>query len=241
MAPDRRTVLRTAASVSLFGGFPGCSAAFDRFGSDSGSARFDAAHERAEDGPDTLTVRHAGGEDLSASDVYLSGIAFDWPPKRTQGFTYDWAAMADLDPDAGVAEQSVDVHPALVDAVRVVWNRSDEAVVLDAFPVVDCGDGVACFDYIHEGADDALDRLTVRHVAGRDLAAEDVSITATADEYPPESTDGEPAAWHRLGDVGRTEGIAGRSLRTTIARVESMEIRWRHDREEVVLDEFQLY
>lgn len=241
MAPNRRTVLRSAASVPLLGSLAGCATGFDLFGSDPGRANFEASHEAAEDGPDTLTIRHVGGEDLPASDVYLSGIAFNWPPKRTQGFTYAWDAMADIDPESGVADRSVEVHPALVAAVRVVWKNDGDALVLEEFPVVECGDAVACFDSIHEGADDVLDRLTVRHVAGRDLAAEDVFITATADEYPPEPDDGEPTAWYQLGDVGRTEGIAGRSLRTTIATVESVQIRWRHDREEIVLDEFELY
>lgn len=240
MALDRRTVLRTGATVPVVVGLAGCSAAFDRFGSGSGSASFDATHETTDDWLDTLTITHVGGEDLPASDVYLSGIAFDWPPARTQGFTYSWAAMADLDPDVGIADRSVDVHPALVDAVRVLWKDGDEAVVLDEFPVIECGDEIACFDYIYQGADDALDRLTVRHVAGRDLAAEDVYITASADAYPPDPDKGEPAAWYQLSDVGWTEGIAGRSLRTTIARVDSACVLWRHDRGEVVLDEFQL-
>jgi hypothetical protein len=100
---------------------------------------------------------------------------------------------------------------------------------------------IACFDYKHEGADDALDRLTVTHTRGRNLPAGDVYITGIANEWPPEPEEGETVQWSVLGPLGPADRIDSHSVRVKIGFVESVRILWRDDGEETVLEEFQLY
>lgn len=101
-------------------------------------------------------------------------------------------------------------------------------------------DAVACFEYIHEGADDALDRITVRHVSGRDLDAKDVLLTGVASEYPPDPEQGQTMTWHELSEFELTDGIAGHSIRVKLGFVDTVRVLWNHGTEQSVLDRFQL-
>lgn len=100
---------------------------------------------------------------------------------------------------------------------------------------------VACFDFYHEGFDDAPDWLTITHTDGRDLPAEEVFITNVVVEHGPDSewvTD--TVAWHEVHeDMDPSEGIAGRSIRIDIAFPDVVQVLWRHDTDEQVLDETQ--
>ncbi|WP_123536756.1 hypothetical protein [Halosimplex salinum] len=240
MTPTRRTVLGTLGASSL-AGLGGCSALGGRESTPSCDvACFEFSHERAESGPDTLTVRHAAGRDLPAGEVTVSGIAFDWPPVREPGYAYSWAAMSDLDPSDGIGGRSLRVNPALVDAVRLSWDRDGDPVELDAFRVSTCDRHVACFESIHQGADDNPDHLVVRHVAGRDLPAREVYLTGVASEYPPDPETGRTAAWHELGDIGPGAGVAGETIRVEIGFVDTVSVLWRRDGDESVVEEFRL-
>ena len=247
MTLHRRAVLRKTTGVVLAGGLSGCSLGSVGSGTDGDDscdadvACFGHSYDETESGLDTLTVSHSGGRDLPAGEVYVAGVAFDWPPARGRGFTYSWDRLSDLEPETGIAGRSVRVHPALVDAVRVLWRREGEMTLLDEIPVSDCDSPVACFEYIHQGADDALDRLTVRHVSGRDIAAGDVALTGIASEYPPDPEEGRTMTWHEVSDLERDEGIAGRSIRIELGLVETVRVLWTHRNERSFLDRFELY
>ncbi|WP_436907701.1 hypothetical protein [Halosimplex marinum] len=241
MTPTRRSLLRTFGAGSL-GGLAGCGAIGGRTATpDCDAACFEADLERTEDGPDSLTLTHVAGRDLSAGAVAASGVAFDWPPARESGFTYSWAELSDLDPEAGIAGRSLTVEPALVDAVRLSWTRDGGPVELGAFRVSDCERGVACFECLHEGADDALDRLTVRHVDGQNLPAEEVFLTGVADDYPPDPESGRTVPWHELGDLAPGDGVAGATVRATLGLVERVSVLWRRGGRESVVESFELY
>ena len=98
---------------------------------------------------------------------------------------------------------------------------------------------VACFDFYHEGFDDAPDWLTIVHADGRDIPAEEVFITNVVVEHGPETewkTD--TVAWHQVhDDIAASEGIAGGSVRVDIAFPDVVQVLWRHDGDEEVLDE----
>lgn len=248
MTLHRRAVLRKSGGLLLAGGVGGCSLwqnTSGAGGTDGGQcesvACFEFRQEETDNGSDALTIRHSGGRNLPASEVYVSGIAFDWPPVRHRGFTYPWHRLGEVEPTTGIADESLRVQPALVDSVRVLWRPEDEFTRLDAVPVSDCDAAVACFDYIHEGADDALDRLTVRHVGGRDLAAKNVALTGIASEYPPEPEQGRTMTWAELGEFEPAEGIAGHSVRVTLGFVDTVRVRWTHGTQQSFLDSFQLY
>lgn len=241
MTPTRRSLLRTVGAGSLVG-LAGCGAIGERTATtDCDVACFEADLERADDGPDGLTLTHVAGRDLSAGHVAVSGIAFDWPPARESGFTYSWADVADLDPETGVAGRSLTVQPALVDAVRLSWTRDGDPVELGAFRVSDCERGVACFEAIHQGADDAPDRLTVRHVDGQDLPADEVFLTGVTDDYLPEPETGRAVPWHELNDLTPDDGVAGETVRVRIGYVEEVSVLWRRGGGESVVETFELY
>ncbi|QLH79598.1 hypothetical protein HZS55_20895 [Halosimplex rubrum] len=241
MTPTRRSLLRTVGTGSL-AGLTGCGAIGGRTATpDCDVACFESDRERADDGPDSLTLTHVAGRDLSAGEVAVSGVAFDWPPARESGFTYSWAELADVGPKDGIAGRSLVVEPALVDAVRISWIRDGEPVELGAFRVADCERGVACFEAIHRGADDALDRLTVRHVDGQDLPAEEVFLTGVAEEYPPDPETGRTVAWHELSDLAPGDGIAGATVQAKLGLVERVSVLWRRGGEESAVESFQLY
>jgi len=235
----RRDVLGSAGTLSL-AGLSGCSGLAGRI-SGCGPACVAFSLERSEDSRPTLDIDHAGGRDLPANEVYVSGVAFDWPPARGQGFTYSWDSLGALDPTDGIAGESLTVHPALVERVRVTWRHDGEIRKLGEIRVADCDADVACFEHVHRGADDNPDNLIVRHVGGRDLPANEVYLTGIAAEYPPESETGQTTAWHELGDLTRTDTIAGHSLSVEVVLVESVRVLWRHDGRESVLERFQLY
>lgn len=244
----RRELLRETGSLAALLGLAGCPS---RGGSESspGDGRscddavvcFEHDHEAVESGLDTLTIAHRSGRNLPADEVYVTGIAFGYPPVRDRGYTYPWHQLIDGSPTAGIADQSVRVHPALVDVVRVLWRRDGEVTLLDEISVSDCESDVACFEHLHQGADDALDRLTIRHVAGRDIPAEDVAITGVATAYPPDPERGRTVPWHELSELDRTTGIAGHSVRVTVGFVDTVSVLWRHDGDQPVLERFRLY
>ena len=66
-------------------------------------------------------------------------------------------------------------------------------------------------------------------------------VTGVASDYPPEPERGRTVPWHELGELVRTDAVAGRSVRATIGFVETVRVLWRHDGRETVLEEFQLY
>lgn len=98
---------------------------------------------------------------------------------------------------------------------------------------------IACFEFTHEAFDDAPDWLTVRHVEGRDLPAGEVYITNVLTESDPDGPwETGTVAWHAVdADLGPTDGIAGRDVRVDIGFPDVVQVRWRHDGTEAVLDE----
>lgn len=98
---------------------------------------------------------------------------------------------------------------------------------------------VACFAFDWEGFDDAPDWLTIAHVAGRDLPAGEVFI----DEVVVESEPGtewvtDTVAWADLqDDVAPSDGIGGRRIRVDIGSPDVVQVLWRHEGDQQVLDE----
>jgi len=102
---------------------------------------------------------------------------------------------------------------------------------------------IACFEFTHEGFDDAPDWLTIKHSEGRDLLAEEVFITNVIVEYSGNlGTESErvieTVAWHEVDDETRgSDGIAGESVRVDIGFPEVVQVLWRNENGERVLDE----
>jgi hypothetical protein len=102
---------------------------------------------------------------------------------------------------------------------------------------------IACFEFTHEAWDDAPDWLTIKHTEGRDLPAEEVFITNVVVEYG-RTTDRviETVAWHEVDDeIGASDGIAGESVRVDIDPQRAVQVLWRTQNEEHVLDEISSY
>lgn len=98
---------------------------------------------------------------------------------------------------------------------------------------------IACFEFEHEGFDDAPDYLTITMVEGRGLPAKEVYVTGVATEWPPQSDSGQTKPWHELSYLGPTESIAGHSIRVDLAYVSTVHVLWRHDDEEHTLDTWE--
>jgi hypothetical protein len=106
---------------------------------------------------------------------------------------------------------------------------------------------IACFEFTHEGFDDAPDWLTIKHSEGRDLLAEEVFITNVIVEYSGNlGTESEQVietvAWHEVDDeITASDGIAGESVRVDIDPPDVVQVLWRTESEEHVLDEIESY
>jgi hypothetical protein len=83
---------------------------------------------------------------------------------------------------------------------------------------------MACFEFEFEGFDDAPSWLTIRHVGGKDLQADEVLITGkvegegdyTSINDSQSSVGGVLKPWFKLdNDVGPTDGIAGAEIYQT--------------------------
>lgn len=277
MTFHRRDVLRGIGGTALLAGLSGCPSGRDGTNTESpvvdqtntqspadgqtntpvpdtgrcesDTACFDYSLERADGALDTLAISHVDGRDLPADEVYVSGVAFDWPPVRRRGYTYPWHQLSesDLAPAAGIADRSVRIHPALVHSIRLLWRHDGEVTLLDEFRVSECDFDVACFEYVHEGADDNPDNLTISHVAGRDLSADEVYVTGTVSEWPPEREEGDTEPWHELSrrepasrPLEPNEGVAGHSVRVHVGLVGTVRVLWRHDGQESILEELPL-
>jgi hypothetical protein len=105
----------------------------------------------------------------------------------------------------------------------------------------------ACFEFTHEAWDDAPDWLTIKHSEGRDLPAEDVFITNIVVEYSGNHETEteqviETVAWHEVDDeIAASDGIAGESVRVDIDPPDVVQVLWRTQNEEHVLDEISSY
>lgn len=98
---------------------------------------------------------------------------------------------------------------------------------------------VACFEFFHEGFDDAPDWLTVRHTQGRALPADEVFVTNVVVDHGPE-TDWitETVAWHDVDEAtDPTDDVDGSSVRVDIGSPDIVRILWRRGDDERVLDE----
>jgi hypothetical protein len=99
---------------------------------------------------------------------------------------------------------------------------------------------IACFEFSHEGFDDAPDWLTIAHTEGRNLPAEDVFITNVIVGGRGRDSDWviETVAWHEVDDeIRASDGIAGESVRVDIGFPEVVQVLWRNENGERVLDE----
>ena len=103
-----------------------------------------------------------------------------------------------------------------------------------------CG-AATCLEFSLNRRDDGLDTLSISHTGGRDLPAEDVYVTGVASDHPPELDRGRTVPWHEVGELDRTDAVAGRSVPATIGFVETVRVLWRLDGCNTVLEEFQLY
>ena len=249
MTIHRRQMLQKAGGALFLSGLGGCNLPSQQEGSnetegapsESEVATFEYESEEVEVGLDTIKIIHADGQDLSANEVFISGIAFDWPPQRPRGFSYPWHKLSEIDSETGIGGKSVEVHPALVDSIRVLLLHDDAFTLLSEYRISDCNSAVACFEHIHQGADDSLDHLTVRHVSGRNLTVDNVYITGIATEYPPEPEKGERKSWEEVSDLQYNQGIAGSTIQVKIGLIEKVQILWQRNSSESVLEEFQLY
>lgn len=123
---NRRTVL-VSAIVTIGSG--GC------LSNGTGSRSCEVAcfgfdHRGYDDAPDWLTVRHTGGRDLSANEVFITGIAEEWSSPG-EGETKPWFELDDeLGPTAGIAGEDVQVDLGYVSTVRVLWRHDGNERVI---------------------------------------------------------------------------------------------------------------
>lgn len=125
MEVQRRSILRH--SICVVGmGFAGCS------GSTTCNAEvacFSFEHDAYDDNPDILTIEHTGGDDLPASEVYITNVAVDY--REDQIETVQWYEYDDgSDPESGIAGKSVQVPIAFPDVVKILWRHDDEETVI---------------------------------------------------------------------------------------------------------------
>jgi hypothetical protein len=103
---------------------------------------------------------------------------------------------------------------------------------------------IACFEFTHEGYDDAPDQLTIAHTEGRDLPAEEVFITDVIVGGRGRDSNWviETVPWHEVDNtIKPTDGIAGESIHVDIGFPEVVQVLWRNENGERVLDETQPY
>jgi len=87
-------------------------------------ACFEFDHRGFDDAPDWLTIRHTGGRDLPANEVFITGIATEWPPEPEDGETKPWFELdEELGSMDGIGGEAVRVDLAYVRTVRVLWQR----------------------------------------------------------------------------------------------------------------------
>ncbi|MFC4988285.1 MULTISPECIES: hypothetical protein [Saliphagus] len=99
-----------------------------------------------------------------------------------------------------------------------------------------CSAEVACFEFEHEGYDDAPDVLTITHTGGDSLPANEVFITNVAVDYNDEEIATVP--WYELSaNVDADDEIEGDSITVEILFPEVVEVLWRQDGEERVIGE----
>lgn len=99
-----------------------------------------------------------------------------------------------------------------------------------------CPDEIACFSFEYQGADDIASRLDIEHAGGeRRLRAGEVYVTGVSVDY--ESGDTDTVAWAELDDaVGPSDTIDGAGIRIPLGPVDIVEILWRGDGDERVIE-----
>jgi len=99
-----------------------------------------------------------------------------------------------------------------------------------------CSADVACFEFEHEGYDDAPDILTITHTGGDALPATAVFVTNVAVNYDADETGTVP--WPELSETtDETDDIGGDSVEVEILFPEVVQVLWRHDGDERVIGE----
>ncbi|WP_436924803.1 hypothetical protein [Halosimplex amylolyticum] len=125
MEVQRRSVLRLG--ICLVG--LGCAGCSNRDACNAEIACFSFDHDGYDDNPDILTIEHTGGDDLPASEVYITNVAVDY--REDQIETVRWHEYDDgSDRDDGIAGKSVQVPIAFPDVVRVLWRHDDDEKVI---------------------------------------------------------------------------------------------------------------
>jgi hypothetical protein len=99
-----------------------------------------------------------------------------------------------------------------------------------------CSADVACFEFEHEGYDDAPDILTISHTGGDSLPANEVFVTNVAIDYNNEEIATVP--WYELSEtVDADDEMGSDSIEVEILFPEVVEVLWRQDNEEQVIGE----
>lgn len=99
-------------------------------------ACFEGEYEGADDALSRITITHTGGHSLPASEVYITGVAEEYPPEPRRGKNRSWAEVSDLGPTDSIEEDdSVNVTLGFVLQVLVFWRHAGGTEVLEEFDV----------------------------------------------------------------------------------------------------------
>ena len=128
--PSRRRIVAFAGAAVAGGGF----VAYHEFTGCAETACFEFAYHGADDAPDRLDVRHAGGrETLQAGDVYFDEVVVDWESRETS--VRSWAESDDeLEPTDAIDGDEVRLRLVTgTDIVTIRWRQSDDERVVGAW------------------------------------------------------------------------------------------------------------
>ena len=98
----------------------------------------------------------------------------------------------------------------------------------------------ACFESDYLGYDDALAVMTITHVGGKGILAQELFVSGVADEYPTAPGESCTRPWHKISEFESYDVIEeGDSIDADIGLVNAVELLWRNDGEMDQLEEFE--
>ena len=128
MSLHRRRFLQMTSGMGIVA-LSGCS-----LFSSCDPACFEGEYQGADDVLDRITITHTGGEALPASEIYITGVADEYPPDPERGEDKTWAEVSDLTSSDSIKEgESVTVKIGYILKVIVYWRRGGEDNILAEF------------------------------------------------------------------------------------------------------------
>ena len=129
MTFTRRQALRLMGGVGL-AGVAGC---LDSPRS-CDPACFEGEYQGWDDALNQMTITHVGGEGLPARELFVSGVADEYPIAPGESCTRPWYKISNFNSYDVIEEgDSIDADIGFVDAVEVLWRHNGEMEQLEEF------------------------------------------------------------------------------------------------------------